>query len=226
MSKNDLEARRFHVWDSLHKERKIPTIGWFMPSLPISRNSKILDIGCGEGVQLSWVCDKYGAQGWGIDISPYAIELSSRFANIKTELGDARHIPFPDDNFDFVYALGLFEHFENAEPLFQEVSRVLKQGGSILVTVPNKLSLWTIALRPLLKLTGHFEIGYERSFTTKELGVLLDKTGFHLARFYKAPFQILGGDTIPRVVMKRLENCLGQVIPPWSFFLGGLAVKK
>lgn len=57
-------------------------------------------------------------------------------ANVDV-VGRAEEIPFPDESFDSVISTQVFEHVEDPERAAQEIGRVLKKGGSILVTVPQ-----------------------------------------------------------------------------------------
>lgn len=52
-------------------------------------------------------------------------------------VGRAEAIPFPDESFDSVVSTQVFEHVENPEKAAQEVCRVLKMGGHLLITVPQ-----------------------------------------------------------------------------------------
>ena len=176
-------------------------------------------------MQLSWFCKEYGGDGVGIDVSEQALQQSKKYDNINVMYGKAERIPFPDNHFDFVYSLGLFEHFEDSTPLFREAFRVLVDGGYVFITVPNKLSLWTIFFRPFLRATGKFSIDYERSFNTKELSSLFIKNGFKTPTFYQIKFTMLTNDTPLGRVMKKVDNMICDIIPSWSFFFGCLAKK-
>ena len=52
-------------------------------------------------------------------------------------VGRAEDIPFPDASFDSVLSTKVFEHVENPELAAAEVSRILKRGGKLLITVPQ-----------------------------------------------------------------------------------------
>ena len=52
-------------------------------------------------------------------------------------VGRAEAIPFPDSSFDTVVSTQVFEHVENPELAAAEVSRVLKKGGRLVITVPQ-----------------------------------------------------------------------------------------
>jgi hypothetical protein len=51
------------------------------------------------------LCNRFNAHGYGIDISPIAIEQSQQYKNITTVLAAAILMPFPEDYFDFLIVL-------------------------------------------------------------------------------------------------------------------------
>src|SRR5690606_6783902 len=69
------------------------------------------------------------------------------FTREKTGLeiiqGSVLELPFADNSFDLVCAFDIIEHVENDQKAVEEMLRVLKPGGSICVTVPAFMSLWT-----------------------------------------------------------------------------------
>lgn len=110
------------------------------------RGKKVLEVGCGNGYVLS----KYAAQGaevFGVDITDVAVELTKqRFAvNGLTghfQTGDAENLPFDDDTFDCVCSMGVLHHVPNTERGFDELFRVLKPGGRVIVMLYHRHSVW------------------------------------------------------------------------------------
>jgi cyclopropane fatty-acyl-phospholipid synthase-like methyltransferase len=108
---------------------------------------QVLDVGCGRGEILRH-CARLGADAYGIDYAPVAVELSRRAvagerqAPGKTGVAqsDAKRLPFPNDYFDRALMFDVVEHlypWELAQSL-AEVRRVLKPGGMFIVhTAPN-----------------------------------------------------------------------------------------
>jgi SAM-dependent methyltransferase len=80
----------------------------------------VLEIGSGRG-NLQDVADNY----IGLDISPSV----ARFYHKKFVLGSATALPFPDDSFDGVWSIWVFEHVANPEQAFLEARRVIRDGG-------------------------------------------------------------------------------------------------
>lgn len=80
---------------------------------------KILDLGCGIG-RLT--------QGYGVDISPKMLELAKKGNEYK--LGDGRTVPYPDNFFDSVFSVFMFQHIPDLakHEYIEEVYRVLNKG--------------------------------------------------------------------------------------------------
>jgi len=84
------------------------------------RDRPVLEIGSGRGY-LQDVAQNYT----GLDISPSV----ARFYHKKFVIGSATAMPFPDDSFDGVWSIWVFEHVPNPEQAFREARRVTRDGG-------------------------------------------------------------------------------------------------
>jgi SAM-dependent methyltransferase len=105
---------------------------------------RVLDLCCGQGRHSIYLAKKYpSVEFHGLDQSLYLINLAKerakedRCQNILFNVGDARHIPDEDNTFDLVILMGnsfgvYSEENDNAR-LLEDVARVLKPGGALLV---------------------------------------------------------------------------------------------
>lgn len=99
----------------------------------------ILDIGCGEGFYLSRLKDELNKNNknsetnlWGLDVSKPAIQYASkRSTDIYFCVGNALSLPFQDNSVDLV--MSVFAPLDS-----EEVSRVLKNDGQLIVVIPGK----------------------------------------------------------------------------------------
>lgn len=104
-------------------------------------NVKVLDVGCGIGGTSRYLAKKYGANGsvTGITLSPNQVERATQLAkergidNVNFQVMDALNMNFPDNSFDIVWACESGEHMPDKKKYVEEMARVLKPGGRIVI---------------------------------------------------------------------------------------------
>lgn len=102
---------------------------------------RILDVACGEGL-LSLRIAERGCEVCGTDMSEEFINLAKRLAKklgilCEFRVGNAEALPYPDGCFDKVLCSSSLEHFENDVGPLKEMRRVLKPGGSVVLTIDS-----------------------------------------------------------------------------------------
>lgn len=105
---------------------------------------KILDAGCGTGIFTSDILS-HGSNVIGIDISlPMLVRarVKGEGSPFKTAQSDILKLPFNDNLFDKVISVTAIEFIENANTAIEELFRVAKRGGTIVVASLNSLSPW------------------------------------------------------------------------------------
>jgi len=107
------------------------------------KRKKILDMGSGLGGFLI-VCRDNKTQATGIEIDPYAVEITKlrTGSNKNIVLGDCEKVPFPDNSFDLVASITVIEHVKNPLKYLKEAKRVLKKNGKLILFAPNYLFPW------------------------------------------------------------------------------------
>ena len=97
--------------------------------------ARVLDVGCGTGEHVLMAAQA-GCDAVGIDISTSAIRLAEakareRGIRARFEVGDARRLASPGEQFDTVLDCGLFHVFddEDREPFVESLGRVVRSGG-------------------------------------------------------------------------------------------------
>lgn len=101
---------------------------------------RVLDAACGEGYGSALLAET-ASEVCGVDVSGEAIKhASERYSapNLKFHQADCLALPFPDDEFDCVVSFETLEHLENHEGLLAEFRRVLRPGGFLLISTPDK----------------------------------------------------------------------------------------
>ena len=101
------------------------------PRLNKYLKGKTLDIGCGIGDMLS-----YRPNTIGLDINPLNVNYCKK-EKLEVFLMKNGCIPFEDRSFDSVLLDNVLEHISKPTLLFNEIKRVLKPGGIILIGVPG-----------------------------------------------------------------------------------------
>ena len=134
------------------------------------RASRILDIGCGDGSNSVLLGKQIGARElWGIDISPKAVELSrSKGLHAFNVNVDEEDLPFENGFFDVITALEVVEHLYDPDRMMNEVRRVLRKGGRVVMSTLN-LAWW---LNRMVLVFGYQPFGTEVSTADGRLGKL------------------------------------------------------
>lgn len=99
-----------------------------------------LDFGCSDGRFLDTLRSKRIARLVGVDISPDAIRRArERFPDLEFRcLSRTLPLPFADGAFDSITMLDVLEHVYQQAPLLRELRRILKDDGSLILTVPGQ----------------------------------------------------------------------------------------
>jgi len=106
------------------------------------KDLKILDLGCGTGALINRL-KEYGAVV-GLDFSKDALEFCVARECGLLCCGDIqKKIPFGDESFDLVIASDVLEHLEDDMFTVQEIYRICKKNGFVLITVPAHQFLWS-----------------------------------------------------------------------------------
>jgi anaerobic magnesium-protoporphyrin IX monomethyl ester cyclase len=147
-----------------------------------TEGKRILEVGCGIRDSAAYIstCNCY----IGIDLSTEAIKKASKAFRHKTGFSfvtmDAQDLKFPDRTFDLVIAKEVIEHVPDIKRMLQEAFRVLKPGGDILITSPNRNSLHLRVNRMLGYKDFTCSFDHIKELTFKEAEKLLLEVGFKI----------------------------------------------
>ncbi len=119
----------------------------------MEKGKTVLEIGCGVGLD-SYEMAQHGLQVTAVDLTEVAIQtVQTRFQDNGLtgtfQTANAEDLPFPDNNFDYVYSFGVLHHAADTEQCIKEVYRVTKPGGTSLIMLYNRHSLNEIVHRIL-----------------------------------------------------------------------------
>ncbi len=98
---------------------------------------RVLDVGCGDGILLKKIAHHFPtAELFGADIVPSSSNLEKN--RIRLVTADLRHdLPFQSKCMDLVICSETLEHLVDPDRQLKEMTRVLRTGGRLVVTIPN-----------------------------------------------------------------------------------------
>lgn len=111
-----------------------------------------------------------------IDIAPASIEVGKGIAkdmdvhNVEFIQNNILNLSFPDNSFDLIISDAVIQVLPQYQAAVKELARVLKPDGTLIIAVCNKHNFHTL-YKQYLKLIGKpYEYGFEKSFSSVELG--------------------------------------------------------
>ncbi|WP_433464636.1 class I SAM-dependent methyltransferase [Spirillospora sp. CA-128828] len=132
-----------------------------------------VDIGAASGAGCR-VLAEHGWRATAIDLSPAAVALA-RAHGVEAYEGDARYLPLPPGEYDLALALDVLAHVEDDARAVAEIARVLRPGGTALVSVPCDMALWS---------AHDVALGRVRRYTHRALVDLLEGAELVLERVW------------------------------------------
>lgn len=165
--------RRTYVWGKLAFNEALTDL--FARPQPLTKplrlfkgwagsGKRILDVGCGSGFYAE-LFQSWGNEVVGLDITREGV-VATRRRGVQAMLCDVETpLPLSSASFDMVLCLELFEHLLQPELALSEAHRVLKEGGTLILTTPN-YAYWSLRL---LYLWGIPPVGLERYYTDRDV---------------------------------------------------------
>jgi ubiquinone/menaquinone biosynthesis C-methylase UbiE len=116
-----------------------------MPGVPVFPGMKVVDVGCGDG-GYSRFCAENGADVTAVDAQEEKVRgLEASLADgaqgtLKGIVSECNPIPLPDGYADLVICTEVLEHVKSPPEFVEELSRITKPEGRLLLTVPDERS--------------------------------------------------------------------------------------
>jgi SAM-dependent methyltransferase len=195
----------------------------------------LLELGCGIGLDTVQFA-RHGALVTAIDVSSRALELARRnleYNGLKAtlELGNAEELRFEENSFDVVVARGILMFTPDDEKVADEVSRVLKPGGSAQFLLHNRFS-WYVLLG---KMSGTKRIHEEggppvnRLYGVRQARKLMTSFSSHQIAFDRLPFETgragIAAKLFNRIVVPLSRAIPGRILRPFGYYMIITAVK-
>lgn len=174
----------------------------------IAPNSEVLDIGCNDGNLRNFLINcKY----YGVDLDKELIhELVKKGIKAKQVDLNKQVLPFKKEKFAYIVLLDILEHVVNPQKLLSESKERLKEGGRLIITLPNDYHILNktrfIFNKPLTE-DPFAPYGHLHYFSIKDGERFLIKNGFKILR--KIPIPPIK----PRIIPQPIKNFLGKFFP-------------
>ena len=156
----------------------------------LNENSVILDVGCKDGYLLKTIRNyNQSCKCYGIEKNPKVLEM------IKTcdvRVADVTDLPFENNFFDKVFVLDVLEHVEELDKAIEEIKRVLKTHGNVILSGPTETwfyKLCRLFYRHMIDFEEHVHTvyGIEKKFQLKGFQLINQKSlpGFPIPELFR-----------------------------------------
>lgn len=175
------------IWEienpiSSHGERRRAEVATLL--LQPKQNERVLDVGCGDGYQISYIADLAGYIV-GVDISIGKLkEAKKRLRNVDFIKASSEKLPFQPTAFDKILSLELLEHLRNPSQTINEMNLTLKDRGILVISVPYKERIKMTQCIHCGKLTPLW--GHLTSYDEEKISSLIPENYVLLNREYVA----------------------------------------
>ncbi|GAB1402250.1 methyltransferase domain-containing protein [Elusimicrobiota bacterium] len=143
MNRKDFFNKHACSWDDNKNTADTNKIETFvLPLLDLKKEDIILDIGCGTGILIKSIKQKYkNIKITGIDFAQNMIDQAvKKFPDTDFIVSDVACLPLINASFSKVVCLNAFPHFEDKFKAIKEMARVLKKDGFLLLAHTNSKS--------------------------------------------------------------------------------------
>lgn len=148
---------------SIKKQQKLQAL---LAMLGETNGKECLLITCGDNNgALNWYFREHGGFWTWADVSGENNEQIAKLLNEPVYEFEDHDFGIPESQFDCVVSIDVLEHLQNDQPFLKEIKRVLKSGGTAVVTVPNgddrllaNRIKWKLGMTP--EVYGHTRAGY------------------------------------------------------------------
>jgi SAM-dependent methyltransferase len=130
------QARSFNDTPAMSSAQTLTSL---IDLLPLAADQRWLDVACGPGLVTRALAPRVGSV-LGVDVTPAMIELarseaaSASLGNVEFRLGDVGKLDLPNDSFDGAICRFSFHHIPAAGRVLAEMARVVRPGGSVVVS--------------------------------------------------------------------------------------------
>ena len=146
-------------------------------------SGRVLEIGCAGGLTLEYLRRNFDCDAVGLDYSEEAAGMArARGFDVRVCDLNSQELPFDTGEFDYILIGDVLEHLYDPWKVLTAVTRILKDDGTILLSIPNVKHyslLKHLILRDRWEYTesGLLDVTHIRFFTLKSIRGLLSRSG-------------------------------------------------
>ncbi|MGW3150758.1 class I SAM-dependent methyltransferase [Streptomyces sp. NPDC001177] len=109
-------------------------------------SGRVLEVGCGAGTDHAMIA-AIARETAAVDLSERCVRLTQTRLDLEdrpgiAQVADAENLPYPDATFDGAYSFGVLHHTDHPEKAVEEIRRVLRPGGTFMVGLYHRDSLF------------------------------------------------------------------------------------
>ncbi len=213
-------------------EQKVDPDVWVRNYLQphLSGGAALLDVGCGPGVILrAATALSRRASGTGLDLSPLRVQQAERRnagnPRLRFFRGDVQHMPFESGSFDMVYTRMLLQYVTDKEKAVDEMVRVCKPGGTVLLQDLDGQLVWhypedALMQQTVTRVLGSLEASGFDPFVGRKLFWLARNAGLDNVRVQSECYHLIAGTIDPalfaqwklklEIATPRMQEALGS----------------
>lgn len=185
---------------------------WLVKEFAGFLKNDILEVGCGIGNFTDYLT-KFG-NVWAIDINREYVEKTEMLLAGKAEVGvgdiEKGKYFFKDKKFDSIVCLNVLEHIKNDNAAIENLYKLLKTGGKLILLVPAHQFLFSEIDRAL----NHF-----RRYNKQSIQKQMENTGFEIYKIRRINFLgalgwFLAGSLLRKAIVKKLDIKIFDFVAP------------
>lgn len=200
-----------------------------------SRETLILDIGCGDGFSTSFIINDISYKYLvGLELAPSKLAKSrERLKDFHGFVGDAECLPFTENSFDFIFCFETLEHLIDPSRAIKEIKRVLNPSGLCIISIPldspwqEKIIRMNKVFKRIFNKNDDFS-EHLQFFPMKRVAALLEESGLEIANSARVGFKFPFRKTLFRMLGRerssRLDDWFSEKIPIGAFGYRSLSI--
>ncbi|MCU0533038.1 MAG: methyltransferase domain-containing protein [Hydrococcus sp. Prado102] len=187
--------RMANIYDRRWRKYITDTLSFLKNWVQIPSTATVLDIACGTGEFERLLLNEHPTQPIvGVDISEKMLAIARQkcldYPNVSFEVASASALPFSSNSFDAIVSANAFHYFEEPDAALQEMKRVLKPDGKVIILDWCRDYLLCKICDFFLKV---FDRSYQQCYTQAEFHRLLVKAKFNIRRATKVRLGLVWG---------------------------------